>query len=113
MILTVFAGNGRECKRALIRKHTDEGRKLARARHLYGSPRPKLKPYEAETAHKLITEEQAAASDVAMQYGVHKTTLYRLMASAQRRKLAQRQPDALHGLQTEKARGFPHAFSST
>lgn len=69
MILTIFA----EFERALLRERTAERRRLARGRGIHMGCPAKLKPHEAETAHKLITEEQAAASDVALKYGVHRT----------------------------------------
>jgi|LAHS01.1.fsa_nt_gb DNA invertase Pin-like site-specific DNA recombinase len=87
MILTVFAGIA-EFERALIRERTAEGRKLARERGIHMGRPAKLKPHEAETACKLIMEKQVAVSEVAMKYGVHRTTIYRLVAAAQRTKHA-------------------------
>ncbi|GAB3590101.1 hypothetical protein APE01nite_24570 [Acetobacter peroxydans] len=87
MILTVFAGIA-EFERALIRERTAEGRKLARERGIHMGRPAKLKPHEAETARKLIMEKQVAVSEVAMKYGVHRTTIYRLVAAAQRTKHA-------------------------
>lgn len=79
MIMTFFAGMA-EFERDLIRARTGAGRKEALERGVkFGRP-SKMTPKQLQVAKRLLNEGQSAR-DVADMFGVHYTTLYRLMRS--------------------------------
>lgn len=69
-----------EFERDLIRARTGAGRKEALERGVkFGRP-SKMTPKQLQVAKRLLNEGQSAR-DVADMFGVHYTTLYRLMRS--------------------------------
>lgn len=78
MILTVFAGIA-EFERELIRERTGAGRAAAMARGVrFGRP-AKLSPEQCALAERLLAEGNSPA-DIAPMLGVHRSTLYRMVA---------------------------------
>ncbi|MGD9684399.1 MAG: recombinase family protein [Candidatus Obscuribacterales bacterium] len=79
MIMTFFAGMA-EFERDLIRARTGAGRKQALERGVkFGRP-SKMTPKQMKLAKRLLKEGQSAR-EVAATFGVHYTTLYRLLRS--------------------------------
>lgn len=79
LIMTFFAGMA-EFERDLIRARTGEGRKDALERGVkFGRP-PKMTSKQVQVARRLLNEGQSVR-EVADTFGVHYTTLYRLLRS--------------------------------
>lgn len=78
MVLTVFAGIA-EFERALILERTQRGREAAQARGVRFGPKPALSPEQVAHARKLVEQEGRAVPEVAALFGVHRSTIYRML----------------------------------
>jgi DNA invertase Pin-like site-specific DNA recombinase len=77
LVMTIFSGMA-EFEGDLIRERTGRGRKAARERGVkFGRP-SKMSPSQIKLAKRLLNEGQSARI-VADTFGVHYTTLYRLL----------------------------------
>lgn len=82
MVLTVFAGMA-DFERSLIVERTGAGRAAARARGVRFGPRPSLGAEQITHARELIQQAGKTVAEVARLLGVHRSTLYRALDSAQ------------------------------
>ncbi len=71
-----------EFERNLIRERTLAGLKAARARGRKGGRPKKLSQKELKTIHALLRSNEVPVKDIAAQFGVNRSTLYRNMTSA-------------------------------
>ena len=81
MVLTVFAGIA-EFERALIRDRTGLGRIAAKERGVKFGRKPKLTPEQIVLAVRMVDEGQPVPQ-VADAFGVHETTIYRCLSTAE------------------------------
>ena len=81
MVLTVFAGIA-EFERALIRDRTGLGRIAAKKRGVKFGRKPKLTPEQVALALRMVDEGQPVPQ-VADAFGVHDTTIYRCLSTAE------------------------------
>ena len=81
MVLTVFAGIA-EFERALIRDCTGLGRIAAKKRGVKFGRKPKLTPEQVALALRMVDEGQPVPQ-VADAFGVHETTIYRCLSTAE------------------------------
>lgn len=79
MVMTVFSGIA-EFERSLIVERTREGRKRAQAQGVRFGPKKKLSRDQIEHASQLISKGRSVTA-VARLFGVHRSTLYRALAS--------------------------------
>jgi DNA invertase Pin-like site-specific DNA recombinase len=79
MVLTVFAGIA-EFERSLIVERTRSGREAAKRRGVRFGPRPTLTPAQTAHARELVEQEGRPVKEVAALLGVHRSTLYRVLA---------------------------------
>ena len=68
-----------EFERNLIKERTQAGLKSARARGRVGGRPPKLSAKDLTMAKALMADRQTNVGDVAKRFGVHRSTLYRLV----------------------------------
>jgi DNA invertase Pin-like site-specific DNA recombinase len=66
-----------EFERNLIRERTLAGLKSARARGRTGGRKPKLNEKQIREIRALLTDPSARVNDIALRYGVSRTTLYK------------------------------------
>jgi DNA invertase Pin-like site-specific DNA recombinase len=91
-ILGCFA----EFERAMIRERTRAGLDAARAQGRLGGRKPKLKPEQAEEVRRMVLSGRKNAADAARLFGVHPSTISRVLARTsvtekkERRKSARR-----------------------
>jgi Helix-turn-helix domain of resolvase len=71
----------REFERNLIRERTLAGLKAARARGRNGGRPKKLNPKELKTIRTLLRSNEVPVQDIAAQFGVNRSTLYRNMTA--------------------------------
>lgn len=79
MVLTVFAGIA-EFERSLIVGRTRSGREAAKRRGVRFGPRPTLTPAQIAHARELVEQGARPVKEVAALLGVHRSTLYRVLA---------------------------------
>lgn len=79
MVLTVFAGIA-EFERSLIVERTRSGREAAKRRGVRFGPRPTLTPAQIAHARELVEQGGRPVKEVAALLGVHRSTLYRVLA---------------------------------
>jgi DNA invertase Pin-like site-specific DNA recombinase len=70
-----------EFERNLIRERTLAGLKAARARGRNGGRPKKLNPKELKTIRTLLRSNEVPVQDIAAQFGVNRSTLYRNMTA--------------------------------
>ena len=70
-----------EFERNLIRERTLAGLKAARARGRKGGRPKKLSQKELKTIRALLRSNEVPVKDIAAQFGVNRSTLYRNMTS--------------------------------
>ncbi len=70
-----------EFERNLIRERTLAGLKAARARGRGGGRPKKLSPNELKTIRSLLRSNEVPVQDIAAQFKVNRSTLYRNVAS--------------------------------
>jgi DNA invertase Pin-like site-specific DNA recombinase len=75
-ILGCFA----EFERSMVRERTRAGLDAARAQGHLGGRRPKLKPDQADEVRKMVLSGRKSAADAARLFGVHPSTISRLLA---------------------------------
>jgi DNA invertase Pin-like site-specific DNA recombinase len=75
-ILGCFA----EFERSMIRERTRAGLDAARAQGRLGGRRPKLKPDQVDEVRKMVLSGRKSAADAARLFGVHPSTISRLLA---------------------------------
>jgi DNA invertase Pin-like site-specific DNA recombinase len=68
-----------EFERHLIQERTMAGLKAAHARGRYGGRPQKLSEQDLIMARSLMKDKNNNVSEIAKRFGVHRTTLYRLM----------------------------------
>jgi DNA invertase Pin-like site-specific DNA recombinase len=71
-----------EFERNLIRERTLAGLKAARARGRKGGRPKKLSQKELKTIRALLRSNEVPVKDIAAQFGVNRSTLYRNITSA-------------------------------
>jgi DNA invertase Pin-like site-specific DNA recombinase len=71
-----------EFERNLIRERTLAGLKAARARGRNGGRPKKLSPKELKTIRTLLRSNEVPVQDIAAQFGVNRSTLYRNVAAS-------------------------------
>jgi DNA invertase Pin-like site-specific DNA recombinase len=75
-ILGCFA----EFERSMIRERTRAGLDAARSQGRLGGRRPKLKPDQADEVRRMVLSGRKSAADAARLFGVHPSTISRLLA---------------------------------
>lgn len=83
MVLTVFAGIA-EFERTLIIDRTRSGREAAKIRGVKFGPKPALTSQQIDHARRLIEEEGIPVAKTAALLGVHRSTIYRALATSTR-----------------------------
>ena len=86
MVMTVFAGIA-DFERSLISERTSAGRAAAMARGVKFGPCPILSDDQVIHAQKLIEEDKKSVIEVARLFSVHRSTVYRALASKRARGL--------------------------
>ena len=81
LVFHVFAALA-EFERNLIRERTLAGLKAARARGRNGGRPKKLSPKELKTIRKLLRSNEVPVQDIAAQFKVNRSTLYRNVAAS-------------------------------
>ena len=81
LVFHVFAALA-EFERNLIRERTLAGLKAARARGRNGGRPKKLSPKELKTIRALLRLNEVPVQDIAAQFGVNRSTLYRNVAAS-------------------------------
>jgi DNA invertase Pin-like site-specific DNA recombinase len=78
LIFHIFASLA-QFERQLIRERTQAGLKAARARGRKGGRKPKIGPKEQREIQILLADPKMTVTDVAIRYGVSRTTIYKHM----------------------------------
>jgi DNA invertase Pin-like site-specific DNA recombinase len=81
LVFHVFAALA-EFERNLIRERTLAGLKAARARGRHGGRPKKLSPKELKTIRTLLRSNEVPVQDIATQFKVNRSTLYRNMTAS-------------------------------
>lgn len=79
-MLMQILGSFAEFERSMIRERTRAGLDAARAQGHLGGRRPKLKPDQADEVRKMVLSGRKSAADAARLFGVHPSTISRLLA---------------------------------
>ena len=79
MVLTVFAGIA-EFERSLIIERTSTGRAAAKARGTKFGRKPTLTPAQLDHIYRLADEGNTSMQEIAALFGIHRSTLFRLLA---------------------------------
>ena len=77
-ILGCFA----DFERSMVRERTRAGLDAARAQGHLGGRRPKLKPDQVDEVRKMVLSGRKSAADASRLFGVHPSTISRLLAQA-------------------------------
>ena len=80
-MLMQMIGSFAEFERSMIRERTQAGLEAARDQGRIGGRRPKLKAHQREEAIAMVTSGQKTSAEVARLFGVHPSTICRLMAT--------------------------------
>ncbi|MDR6495167.1 DNA invertase Pin-like site-specific DNA recombinase [Paraburkholderia terricola] len=78
-VLTVFGGMA-EFERSLIVERTSSGRAAARARGTKFGRKPTLTPAQLEDVYRLADEGNTSMQEIAALFGIHRSTLFRLLS---------------------------------
>jgi DNA invertase Pin-like site-specific DNA recombinase len=79
MVLTVFAGIA-EFERSLIVERTSTGRAAAKARGTKFGRKPTLTPTQLDHIYRLADEGNTSMQEIAALFGIHRSTLFRLLS---------------------------------
>lgn len=79
MVLTVFAGIA-EFERSLIIERTSTGRAAAKARGTKFGRKPTLSPAQLDHIYRLADEGNTSMQEIAGLFGIHRSTLFRLLS---------------------------------
>ncbi|CAI8691904.1 recombinase family protein [Burkholderia sp. IT-111MI5] len=79
MVLTVFAGIA-EFERSLIVERTSSGRAAAKARGTKFGRKPTLTPAQLDHIYRLADEGNTSMQEIAALFGIHRSTLFRLLS---------------------------------
>ncbi|ASW04411.1 recombinase family protein [Paraburkholderia aromaticivorans] len=79
MVLTVFAGIA-EFERSLIVERTSTGRAAAKARGTKFGRKPTLTPAQLDHIYRLADEGNTSMQEIAALFGIHRSTLFRLLS---------------------------------
>lgn len=79
MVLTVFGGMA-EFERSLIVERTSSGRVAAKARGTKFGRKPTLMPAQLDHVYRLADEGKTSMQEIAALFGIHRSTLFRLLA---------------------------------
>ncbi len=79
MVLTVFGGMA-EFERSLIIERTSTGRAAATARSTKFGRKPTLTPAQLDHIDRLADEGYTSMQEIAALFGIHRTTLFRLLS---------------------------------
>ncbi|MEM5371017.1 recombinase family protein [Paraburkholderia azotifigens] len=79
MVLTVFGGMA-EFERSLIVERTSTGRAAAKARGTKFGRKPTLTPAQLDHVYRLADEGNASMQEIAALFGIHRSTLFRLLS---------------------------------
>ena len=71
-----------EFERSIIRERTRAGVQAAREQGRIGGRRPKLKPHQQKEIVKMVTSGAKTAADAARLFGVHPSTVGRIVGKA-------------------------------
>jgi DNA invertase Pin-like site-specific DNA recombinase len=83
-------GSFAEFERAMIRERTRAGLEAARAEGRVGGRKPKLQPHQRAEIVRLVRSGRKTAAEAARLFGVHRATIFRLMAEAHQEANAKR-----------------------
>ena len=72
-----------EFERSMVRERTRMGLQAARERGRVGGRRPKLRPNQRDEVIRMVTTGTKTAAEAARLFGVHRSSISRLMAQAQ------------------------------
>jgi DNA invertase Pin-like site-specific DNA recombinase len=75
-----IVGSFAEFERAMLRERTRNGLNAARKEGRIGGRRPKLKPHQEQEIVRLVSSGQKTAADAARLFGVHPSTISRLLS---------------------------------
>jgi DNA invertase Pin-like site-specific DNA recombinase len=78
MVLTVFGGMA-EFERSLIVERTSSGRAAAKARGTKFGRKPTLTQAQLDHIYRLVDEGNTSMQEIAALFGVHRSTLFRLL----------------------------------
>ncbi len=76
-------GSFAEFERSMVRERTRMGLQAARERGRIGGRRPKLKPNQRDEVIRMVITGTKTAAEAARLFGVHRSSISRLMAQAQ------------------------------
>jgi DNA invertase Pin-like site-specific DNA recombinase len=76
-------GSFAEFERSMVRERTRMGLQAARERGRIGGRRPKLKPNQRDEVIRMVMTGTKTAAEAARLFGVHRSSISRLMAQAQ------------------------------
>ena len=85
-MLMQMVGSFAEFERAMIRERTRAGLVAARAQGRVGGRRPKLRTPQQEAILAMVTAGRQTAAEAARLFGVHRSTVSRLVATARQQQ---------------------------